>query len=88
MKKIIVIVLIIFLNLPIGAYSWQNKVYFKNHCFYVELAKTVDEYRKGLKYIEQLEEDHGLLFVFKKESNYSISMQDVLISLDIIWLDA
>ena len=65
----------------------KNQVCINNHCFIVELAKTDEERKKGLMFKEELGLNEGMLFVFEKEGEYSFWMKDVLIPLDIIWIN-
>ena len=54
--------------------------------FIVEIADEGHERREGLMYREELDEGHGMLFIFPKESPHSFWMKNTLIPLDIIWL--
>lgn len=89
------IFLIFFLIFVIGfivyPYSKKEKkepqVCFKNHCFSVKLALTPEEKSKGLMYRGSLDKNKGMLFIYDKEGEYSFWMKNVLIPLDIIWLD-
>ncbi|MEK7540985.1 MAG: DUF192 domain-containing protein [Patescibacteria group bacterium] len=53
----------------------------------MEIAKTPLETSKGLMFRKNLEQDKGMLFVFKKEAKYSFWMKNTLIPLDIIWIN-
>jgi len=87
------VVVIIFLCL-IFVYSIfrgeqkQGSVCFKENCFNVSLALTPDEQSKGLMFVENLDENRGMLFVFEKDGIYPFWMKNTLISLDIIWIDS
>jgi len=59
----------------------------KNTCFKVELASSEAEVERGLMYRDHLAPDGGMLFIFPKNAVYSIWMKNMLISLDVIWLD-
>ena len=65
----------------------QNKVCFKKHCFYVELAQTPAEKMKGLMFREHLASDRGMLFVYQEERERSFWMKNILMPLDIIWIN-
>lgn len=65
----------------------ENTVCFKEHCFFVELAKTEEELKKGLMFREYLNPDSGMLFVFDEKKIYPFWMKNTLIPLDIIWLN-
>jgi hypothetical protein len=54
----------------------------------VWVAKTIKEREKGLSGIEKLENNEGMLFVFPLGSNSSFWMKDMLIPIDIIWIDS
>lgn len=64
-----------------------SKVCFENKCFDIEIVNTSEEREKGLMNRENLDLEKGMLFVFEKEGEYNFWMKNVLISLDIIWID-
>jgi len=70
-----------------GDSSEKARACFKDNCFSIEIASTPEEKNRGLMFRESLLENEGMLFVFKEEGNYSFWMKNVLISLDIIWMD-
>ena len=90
-KIFLIIILIIAAGLLIYSYCKKGKqepqVCFKNHCFSVELALTSEEKSRGLMYRESLAKDRGMLFIYEEEGEHSFWMKNVLIPLDIIWLD-
>jgi len=91
MKKIVIILIIIFLFVAILAVffykSNSNKVCFEDTCFKVELALTPIEQEKGLMFRSNLDLGKGMLFVFREEGIYSFWMKNTLIPLDIIWIN-
>lgn len=77
----------------IGYYSYrdktkQNQICFKNDCFEVELAQTIEEQTRGLMFRKYLEPNKGMLFIFQNETKHSFWMKNTFIPLDIIWLDS
>ena len=66
----------------------QGRVCFKNNCFNVSLALTPEEQSKGLMFVNHLDDDRGMLFVFDKDGIYPFWMKNTLIPLDIIWIDS
>ena len=65
----------------------EARVCFQDHCFDVELAISAEEKRKGLMYMERLDPDKGMLFIYREEKEHSFWMKNVLIPLDIIWIN-
>lgn len=52
-----------------------------------ELADTLSEHARGLSGREKLDSGTGMLFVFDTPGNYPFWMKDMLILIDIIWID-
>jgi uncharacterized membrane protein (UPF0127 family) len=52
-----------------------------------ELAVTPEERAQGLMFRQKIGFDQGMLFVFEREGAYSFWMKNMLIPLDLIWLD-
>lgn len=65
----------------------QNKVCFEENCFNVELAITPSEKSLGLMHRESMNEDAGMLFIYKSEGRFSFWMMNTYIPLDMIWID-
>ena len=72
---------------PVTKQNSQNNVCINSKCFAVELAITFSEQEQGLMGREKLDEQRGMLFIFKNEGIYSFWMKNVLIPLDIIWIN-
>lgn len=54
----------------------------------VEVADNSESRKKGLSGVKKLEKNNGILFVFEKEnSRPPFWMKDMLIAIDIIWID-
>ena len=53
----------------------------------VRIAITDEEQSDGLKNIEKLFNNEGMLFVFDKEDQVSMWMEDTVIPLDVIFID-
>jgi uncharacterized membrane protein (UPF0127 family) len=67
--------------------SMTGYVCFDNSCVEVELAMTQEEMATGLMNRTNLPEYNGMLFIFDKEYIRKFWMKNVIIPLDIIWLD-
>ncbi|MBP6866244.1 MAG: DUF192 domain-containing protein [Candidatus Pacebacteria bacterium] len=53
----------------------------------VDLALTSEEKAKGLSGREALREDQGMLFIFDYTTRHPFWMKDMLIPIDMIWID-
>ncbi len=58
------------------------------HPFFVELARTEEEWQRGLMFRETLGADEGMLFVFPDSRPRSFWMRDTRIPLSIAYIDA
>jgi len=62
-------------------------VKLKGERFTVELAETSDKQALGLMFRESMPDDHGMLFLFPRESKRSFWMKNTRIPLDIFYFD-
>jgi len=53
----------------------------------LEFASTETQRNIGLMFRPSLPDDHGMLFLFSSPDRHSIWMKNMLIPLDILWLD-
>lgn len=77
------------LLLKLGTASSQFvQIYFPDgRSVRAELAITPEERAQGLMFRQKLAFDQGMLFVFEREGIHSFWMKNMLIPLDLIWLD-
>ncbi len=68
-------------------YNQKTKVCFNDVCFQAEAAKNRFTIARGLMFRENLAENEAMLFAFKKEGFHSFWLKNILIPLDIIFLD-
>lgn len=68
-------------------YAIQLQNDHTKHELKVELAKTHDELRQGLMNRENLKEGRGMLFIYEEPRIPSFWMKNMLIPLDIIFID-
>lgn len=66
----------------------EPHVVLKGERFSVELAQTPDEQALGLMFREEMEDGHGMLFIFPRERMRSFYMKNTRIPLDIFYFDA
>lgn len=52
-----------------------------------EMMVRLEDIMKGMKFRDSLAEDRGMIFMYAKEGNYPHWMHEVLVPLDLIWLD-
>jgi uncharacterized membrane protein (UPF0127 family) len=54
----------------------------------LELATTPEQHERGLMFRESMPADHGMLFVFDRQSNAAFWMRNTLIPLSVAYIDA
>lgn len=90
---IVIIFTYLFFNLtdillaPSSKQGLGPEVCYKEYCFSIELARTLEERTTGLMFRKSLGENQGMLFIFDSEGNYPFWMENTLIPLDIIWIN-
>jgi uncharacterized protein len=89
MKKIIVLfsVVIIIILIAICSFPKTGSVCLEEKCFEVEVVSNDKKRALGLMFRESLDQNKGMLFVFKEEDNYSFWMKNMEFPLDIIWIN-
>lgn len=65
----------------------QSRMYVESTPIAVTIADDPAEQKQGLSGTESLDEYEGMLFVFPQEDYYGMWMRDMLLPLDIIWID-
>ena len=65
----------------------KSQVCFNNYCFNVELAITLEEQKHGLMGREYLPINEGMLFIYGQKTVHTFWMKNMLIPLDIIWIN-
>lgn len=80
--------LLLLLLVTSSCMSNESRVRLGGEWFSVELATTPKEQSMGLMFRDQMDEDHGMLFVFPTETIRSFWMKNTRISLDIFYFDA
>lgn len=63
-------------------------VELKGRQFAVEIADADAERTKGLMFREQMDADHGMLFIFDRDEPQAFWMRNTLIPLDIMYFDS
>lgn len=66
----------------------NSYVIINNYTINVELALTNEERQKGLMGREILNDNDGMLFIFENEEIHEFWMKNMIISLDIIWINS
>ena len=83
---IIIIALVLTLLSLLNKRPSSQKITINNTVIYVELAIAPEEKQRGLSG-SKLQENQGMLFVFDNKTIPSFWMKDMLIPLDIIWIE-
>src|SRR3989344_3199032 len=69
-----------------GNLRWAN-ICFRSECFSVQMAETMFQKMRGLKFVDDLRRNEGMIFMFRSERRRAFWMKDVFVPLDLIWLD-
>lgn len=85
---VVLIVLAAAIAFMTSNFSPRTEVQIGSGIFQVKIADTDNERTQGLSGVETLQVNEGMLFDFMTEDKWTIWMKDMLIDLDIIWLDA
>jgi len=84
----------------IGVIVWQAVMFIseqskphadvtlKGAAFKARVVSTPEDRDKGLSGTKSLDKNSAMLFVFEKDDTWGIWMKDMVIPIDIIWLDA
>jgi uncharacterized membrane protein (UPF0127 family) len=81
------IFLLITLFLCSSCVAQDPYVKFKGETFTVELAETTDKQQLGLMFRESMPDNHGMLFLFPRETRRAFWMKNTKIPLDIFYFD-
>lgn len=65
----------------------EIKINIGNKSYKVQVAQTEKEQEEGLQGVTNLQKDEGMLFVFDDSQEVSMWMKDILIPLDLIFID-
>ena len=94
-RRIIFVALVIVLlavSVSVGYYLYEQpkpvKIMLAGVVLTVELATTPEEQQMGLSNRTSMPADHGMLFVFNQEAQWSFWMHEMNFPLDIIWFNA
>lgn len=82
-----ILIILTLLSVSNIVYSYSNELSINSGNFKIDIASSHLEKSMGLMYIENIPENYGLLFVYKKPQEVGIWMKNTLISLDILWID-
>ena len=72
----------------VTAFRPTTEVRTGSNVYHVWVAQTDAERTKGLSGVRKLSPNGGLLMDFKRDGSWGIWMKDMLIPLDIIWIDS
>jgi uncharacterized protein len=85
-KLLYVFILIVFYMPSLFAFE-KGKLKLAGQNLKIEIANTDSEHAQGLMHRKKLENDQGMLFVFKDERHRSFWMKNTFIDLDILFFD-
>lgn len=71
---------------PCGHYRKDVSVKINQHTFNTELAKTSQEFAKGLGGRTCILDNQAMLFSFRQSGHYAFWMKDMKFPIDIVWI--
>ena len=80
-------VLVLALAFAAGCAAREPQVELRGQVFTVDLALTLEEQARGLMFVEAMDPDRGMLFIFPREAPRSFWMKNTRIPLDILYFD-
>ncbi|BBB32114.1 conserved hypothetical protein [Thermotomaculum hydrothermale] len=95
--KYLIRILFVFVSISILCFSKNDNlprvefatvIFPKGYVFSLEIAKTPEQWVRGLMFRKSLPQNSGMLFVYPKDDYFAIWMKNCFIPLDIIWLDS
>ena len=70
-----------------GADTTESTAQFGGVSLRIEYATTTEARERGLSGRTDVPDDYGMLFVFSEDDRYGFWMKDMLVPIDIFWLD-
>ncbi len=87
MQKIFFLLILILFNTNFLYAKEYKKICFSSICIDAEVVQSDSDREKGLMFRKQLNDNDGMFFVFEQDAIYGFWMKNMLISLDIIWIN-
>lgn len=69
-----------------GPTPWAQAMVAGGPILSLELARTPEEHARGLMFRESMDGDHGMLFVFERQTNAAFWMRNTLIPLSVAYV--
>ncbi len=82
-----IFLVIYFFRLLQNKQTERSKIVINGKTIYVEIADTEEKRTKGLSNHKPLQENEGMLFIFKTPDYYGFWMKNMTFDLDFIWIN-
>lgn len=88
MPRIFSLILLILFLPNLYAETAFKKVCIRNACIEAEIADSFEARQRGLMFREKLAQNQGMLFVFQSQDIQIFWMKNMVLPLDMLWIDS
>lgn len=85
---VILILIVSAVSYIAATFQPKTEVQLGNGVYHLKIANTAATREKGLSGVKELQPNAGLLMIYEEDGFHQIWMKDMLIPIDIVWLDA